>query len=389
MYDLVLNTIDTITPARPWGIDIPNYFWFTGVSVAAFIISSFGNVFGMKSYKPIAGFSLLVAFVLLVAAPLNLIDDLKQPGRISNFFTHGWENFPTSPMKWGVLILVSYFFLLLFNVLIFYREYFVHAYHCTNNKFLKTIFKIASLWRIKLGEAQEQKNHKIGLILSVIGIFFALSVEGYTGYILGATHGVALWHTPLMPILFLASAMVGGTGLLVVILCIFQRFFADFKKIDYDMVDRLMKLLAWFIVIDLTIRFFWLTFAIPFNGEEKYALMRFFKANLTETILIEYILCLLIPMVIGFVSKLRKNLFISLFGAAICSIGVWDFRWNIVIGGQSIGRTTPGLLNYIPDFWGQDSIISALSNWGIFIALLCLVMAIFPWDKEMSKYYKQ
>ena len=101
-----MNTlISSITPNIPWGIDVPNYFWFTGSSAAAFIISSFAHVFGMERYKPIAGFSLLMAFVLLVAAPLNLIDDLKQRGRIFNLFFFGWENFTTSRMKWGVILL--------------------------------------------------------------------------------------------------------------------------------------------------------------------------------------------------------------------------------------------------------------------------------------------
>lgn len=388
MYELILNTINTITPARPWGIDVPNYFWFTGSSAAAFIISSFAHVFGMKQYKPIAGFSLLVAFVLLAAAPLNLIDDLKQPGRILNFFMYGWENFPTSPMKWGVLLLMSYPILILFEALVLYRQYFVQAYQKTSSKFLKRVYKIITLGRMELGEIQDQKDHKIGFILGAIGIPLALSVHGYTGYILGVTHGIALWHTPLMPILFLASAMVSGTGLLIVILPLFQKFFTDFGKIDREMLSRLVNLLSWFIVIDLVIRFFWLTFAIPFNGEEKYSLMRFFGSNLFEIISIEYILCLLIPMLIGFIPKLRKNLFFSIFGAVICAIGVWDFRWNTVIGGETIGRTTPGLLKYTPTLFGQDSIISVLSNWGVFVALLCLVMVLFPWDKEMSRYYK-
>ncbi|PAF54386.1 polysulfide reductase NrfD [Helicobacter sp. 13S00482-2] len=388
MYDMILNTINTITPARPWGIDVPNYFWFTGSSAAAFIISSFAHVFGMKQYKPIAGFALLVAFVLLAAAPLNLIDDLKQPGRIFNFFMYGWENFPTSPMKWGVLLLISYPILILFEALVLYREYFVQSYEKTHSVFLKKIYKIVALGRMQSGIAAEEKDHKIGFILGAIGIPLALSVHGYTGYILGVTHGIALWHTPLMPILFLASAMVSGTGLLIVILPLFQRFFTDFGKVDREMLARLVNLLSWFIVIDLVIRFFWLTFAIPFNGEEKYSLMRFFGANLFEIISIEYVLCLFVPMLIGFIPKLRKNLFLSIFGAIICAIGVWDFRWNTVIGGESIGRTTPGLLNYSPSFFGQDSIVSVLSNWGVFIALLCIIMALFPWDKEMNKYYK-
>lgn len=127
MFDTI-NTLHTITVYRPWGIDIPNYFWFTGSSAAAFILSSFAHVFGKKEYKPIAGFALLLAFVLLAAAPMNLIDDLKQPGRLFNFFLYGWENFTTSPMKWGVLLLLAYPILILFEALILYREFFAKSY---------------------------------------------------------------------------------------------------------------------------------------------------------------------------------------------------------------------------------------------------------------------
>lgn len=389
MFETILHTITTITPERPWGIDVPNYFWFTGSSAAAFIISSFAHVFGMKQYKPIAGFSLLVAFVLLAAAPLNLVDDLKQPGRVINFFMYGWENFPTSPMKWGVLLLMSYPVLIFFEAIVLYREYFVKVYNATNNRFLKIICKAISLGRMGLSQDLQEKDHNIGFILGAVGIPLALCVHGYTGYILGVTHAIALWHTPLMPILFLASAMVSGTGLLIVILPIFQKFFTDFKQVDKKMISRLARLLSWFIVIDLAIRFFWLTFAIPFNGSERYSLMKFFGANLHEIILIEYVICLFVPMLIGFIPALCKRLPVVIFGAIICAVGVWDFRWNTVIGGQTIGRTTPGLLSYEPHLWGQDSIMAVASNWTVFIALLCLIMALFPWDKEMAKYYKR
>lgn len=364
--DFLLNTISTITPDRPWGIDIPNYFWFTGSSAAAFIISSFAHVFGMKAYKPIAGFSLLLAFVLLVAAPLNLIDDLRQPGRILNFFLYGWENFPTSPMKWGGLLLIAYPLLILAEAFVLYRPYF----------------------QKNLTQEQIEKGHKMGYILGVVGIPLALSVHGYTGYILGATFAIPLYHTPIMPILFLASAMVSGTGLLIIILPIVQKFFTDFKKVDGSMVERLALLLSWFIVIDLVIRFFWLTFAITFNNEEKYPLIMFFKANLFEVVVIEYLICLLIPLLIGFIKPLRQNFVIVLIGAILSAVGVWTFRYSTVIGGETIGKTTPFLLQYNPHMFGPDSIFSVISNWGFFIGFLAIIMLIFPWDKEMAKYYK-
>lgn len=365
----LLHTLSTITPDRPWGIDIPNYFWFTGSSAAAFIISSFAHVFGMKEYKPIAGFSLLLAFVLLVAAPMNLIDDLRQPGRVLNFFLYGWENFPTSPMKWGVLLLIAYPLLILAEAMVLYRPYFSSSKGSVRTK------------------EQEEKEHRLGVILGAIGIPLALSVHGYTGYILGAVNAIPLYHTPLMPILFLASAMVSGTGLLIILLPIYQKFFTDFKRIDFYMMTRLARLLAWFIVIDLVIRFFWLTFAITFNDAEKYPLQLFFGEHLAEVVIVEYLICLAIPMLIGFSQKLSRSFWFVIVAGVLSAVGVWLFRWNTVIGGQSLGKTTPFLLEYHPHLFGPDSLMSIVSNWSLLIACIAFILVIFPCDKEMAMHY--
>lgn len=381
-----LWTLWNITPDRPWGIDIPNYFWFTGSSAAAFIISSFAHVFGMKKYKPIAGFSLLLAFVLLAVAPFNLIDDLKQPGRVINFFLYGWENFPTSPMKWGVLLLMAYPLLILAEASILYREHIIRRMETTKSKIMRTIYRLIVLGRIQITEQEREKDHKLGFRLGAAGIPLALSVHGYTGYILGAVHAFPLWHTPIMPILFLASAMVSGTGLLLILLPLAQTFFTSLHKPDGKLIADLSRLLAWFIVIDLVVRFFWLTFAMPFNGSEKYAIYEFFGRQLVEVIILEYVIGLLIPLIIGF-SKLRNNLAAAVGSGFISAAGVWLFRWNTVIGGQSMGKSAAGLLEYHAALTGQDSVGSVLANGSLFIAVLCLVLLFFPWDAEMETYY--
>lgn len=380
--DSINTLISSITIAKPWGIDIPNYFWFTGSSAAAFIISSFAHVFGWKKYKPIAGIALLMAFVLLVAAPLNLIDDLRQPGRILNFFLYGWENFPTSPMKWGVLLLMAYPILIFFEAQALYRPYFVKQ--AQRGSFFSKLFTFGNM---DLSKEALEKDHKKGYILGAIGIPLALAVHGYTGYILGAVHANVMYHTPLMPIIFLASAMVSGTGLLILLIPLFQRFLSERKKVDTDMVATLAKLLSWFIVIDLTTRFLWLTFSLTFGDGEKYALYSYFNLHFQDTLWIDYVLCLFVPLVIGF-TKLRNIPVVVYFGGIVTAIGVWLFRWNTVIGGETIPRTTPGYLRYAPPTFGQDSIISVLSNWGILFVLICIVLLIFPWDEEMEDCYE-
>jgi len=382
-----LTLIASVTLEKPWGIDIPNYFWFTGSSAAAFIISSFAHVFGWKQYKPIAGVSLLMAFVLLVAAPFNLIDDLRQPGRILNFFLYGWEDFPTSPMKWGVLLLMAYPILIFFEAQALYRVYFVkQAQNSTG--LMKMLNTLLAFGNMDTSHRALEKDHKKGYILGAIGIPLALCVHGYTGYILGAVHANVMWHTPLMPIIFLASAMVSGTGLLVILIPLFQRFLSDRKQVDTSMVATLARLLSWFIVADLVMRFIWLTFSLTFANGEKYALYSFYELHFEDTFWIDYVLCLFIPMIIGF-TKLRFHPVIVYFGGIVTAIGVWIFRWNTVIGGQEIPRTTPGFLHYAPPVWGQDSIVAIVSNWGILVALICAVLVVFPWDEEMSDCYKE
>lgn len=382
----IMTTIAAISPARAWGIDVPNYFWFTGSSAAAFIISSFAHVFGFKQFKPIAGFSLLLAFVLLIVAPLNLIDDLKQPGRLVNFFLYGWENFGTSPMKWGVLLLMAYPTLIFFEALILYRAYFVKKIDNAGN-FMQKVYKTLAFGRLGLDKENLEKDHRLGFILGAIGIPLALSVHGYTGYILGVVHANVLWYTPLMPILFLASAMVSGTGLLIVLLPIAQKFFSKAKQVDMDMMKRLATLLSWFIVIDLVIRVLWLSFAMPFGGATREPLYQFFAMHSTMIIYVEYLLCLIVPMMVGF-SKLKNYFWIVVSVGLISAVGVWLFRWNTVIGGQEIPRSMPGFMHYIPEVFGQNSIASVSANWALLIAMLSLIMVIFPWDEEMEDCYK-
>ena len=168
---------------------------------------------------------------------------------------------------------------------------------------------------------------------------------------------------------------------------IFQKFFTEQRKVDKSIIAELAKLLAWFIVIDLVIRVLWLSFAIGFGNDPKNYLFEFFTIHFEMTLYVEYILCLFIPMIIGF-TKLRNNLPLVFITGIVVAIGVWLFRWNTVIGGQTIPRSSPGFLEYTPHLLGQGSITAVLANWMLFIALVCLVTAFFPWDEEMSEHYE-
>lgn len=382
--ETIITTLSAVTADRSWGIDVPNYFWFTGSSSAAFIVANLYLVFGIKKYKPVAGFLLLVALAFLFAAPINLIDDLKQPARIYNFFAYAWSNFPTSPMKWGVVFLMSYFLVLVLQVLFFYKPFLIKQSQTEKSKFFLFTQKLLSF---NAKSVDENKNNKLLKILGLIGIPASLLVDGYTGFLVGILHSNPLWSSPIMPVLFLASAMVSGLAFVIFLLPFFQRHFTQNKVFDKQMVAHLSIMLSWFIVVDLVLRGLWLSFALVFAGEEKLLLQAFFQKHFVSVVYVEYLLCLVIPMIIGF-SKLRFNMLVMAINGIVVTSGVWWFRWSIVIEGQGIPKSVAGFLEYAPSLFGANSITSVASNWLLFGGLMLLFTAIFPWDKQMSDSYE-
>lgn len=67
-----MDSILSFASELEWGPAIPQYFFFTGVSAAAFLISSLTYVFGKRRYEPIAGLALILALTVLLAAPLKI-----------------------------------------------------------------------------------------------------------------------------------------------------------------------------------------------------------------------------------------------------------------------------------------------------------------------------
>src|SRR3972149_2717453 len=201
----------------PLGLPIAIYFYMTGLSAGSFIMSTMAYGFGMKKYKPLGKVGVVLAPVLLVLAPLNLIIDLAQPLRF-------WHLFPylqaTSPITYG--------------------------------SFLLTLYPINC---VVYGFGMYTNRARATKIFGLVGIPLAISVHGYTGFILALGKARALWNTALMPTYFLASAMVSGIALMILVVMVRDRFFMPEKKINRGMVSTLVPMLVIPIVFYLFLAF--------------------------------------------------------------------------------------------------------------------------------------
>lgn len=209
----MIEILYNVQHQETFGILIATYFYLTGISAGAFILSTLAYVFGQTKYRPIGRIAIVLATLVLLLAPIALLIHVGKPLRAWRLF---YDINITSPISWGSFLLTSY------------------PINCIIYGFF--IFK---------------DNPRMTKIFGLIGIPLAISVHGYCGFILGFAKARPLWNTALMPILFLVSAIVSGIALVIFVEFIKERFFSPDKDVKEELLFDLARLMGGFILLDL------------------------------------------------------------------------------------------------------------------------------------------
>jgi len=279
-----------------FGLNIAIYFYLTGLSAGSFILSTLAYSFGMDQYKSIGKVGVVLATVLLVIAPFFLLIHIGMPHRAWHLFVY--LNM-ASPITWGSFLLVLY----PINCIIY--GYFMFKGHI-----------------------------KLTRIFGLIGIPLAISVHGYTGFILAFGKARALWNTAIMPILFLASAIVSGIALMILVCIIKDRFFSKEKKINQELILNLGKLLAWMIVFDLfLVGSDLIVLAISHSDAQAAAHLILSGKFSILFLLVENLLGKILPFILLAVPKFRR-LTTVIIASILVIIGIFFMRYIVVVGGE-------------------------------------------------------
>jgi polysulfide reductase chain C len=170
-------------PESAWGWYIVAYLFLAGAGAGAFISAVACDLLAPDWSKTLARAGSLAAGPLVAIGTSCLVLDLEaglwEPWRqlylVSNLH---------SMISWGVLVLSGFI-----PVALLYAA---------------ALNEITAVGRI----AKRYLFH-----LEVAGAVLAVATAGYTGVLIAVVNGVPFWNTPLMPVLFMASAM--STGLAV------------------------------------------------------------------------------------------------------------------------------------------------------------------------------
>lgn len=228
-----------------WGIWVAAYVFFAGVSAGAFLLSTLPYVFGIKKYEPLGRLSLFTALIALLASVLLILADLGHPlrGMVRMIIA---PNF-SSMMTWVAWLYVIYTFILVSELWFLMR---VDLVRSKNRGGISGLFaKILAFRSRETSPESVSRDRRIVRILGMTGIIVAVFFLGGDGALFAVARAKPFWHTGLLPITFLVSALLSGGALMVCLAPLFVRGGEGFR----EMVGSLAKLVGCILAFELLI----------------------------------------------------------------------------------------------------------------------------------------
>jgi Ni/Fe-hydrogenase subunit HybB-like protein len=366
----------------PWTVLIVVYPYLTGLVAGAFTVSSMYQVFGIQRFKPVAHLALLVSLCCMLIVPMPLLLHLGHPERaLNSMITPHW----TSAFAVFGYAAGFYIVLLILETWFVYRPYIVQQAQ-QGKGLLRRFYQVLSLGSDDLSERALGYDRKWTFALAVIGIPAAHGLHGYIGFVFGSLKAREWWSSDLMPLVFLFSAIISGTALLIVIYVVSCRLRKT--QVDLPCLKGMAYALWGFMMFTLLLEA--VEFAsLVYRGREGIeVIMEYVRGPLLITFFVlQFGVGSLVPLATLSYMIWRGTTGTALVvgvttSAALVLFAVLMMRWNVVVGGQEIAKTAKGLVDYQPTIGGREGLLAAASLIVMPFVLLWAAVRLFPpWNQ--------
>ena len=358
-----------------WSIQIVLYPYMTGLVAGAFVLSSLYHVFNVQKLKEIARFALVFSFALLPVAMMPLMLHLQQPLRGTHVLMT--PHFTSAISAFGI-VFMTYACIVGAEIWFVYRKFFVESVHRLSAKaersafesLLLLIYKVICLGAYDLSAEAQESDHKAVRFLAGLGIPVACFLHGYAGFIFGSVKANALWMTPLMPVIFICSAVVSGIALCIVSYAVFMEvrkwaakrgknyLLPDAvahgrKVVNYDHLRSVQehevtmssKYLLIFMTLALTLEVLDMIFR-GYTAVKSWDALRvvLYEHDFVKIFIYQYGIGNLIPFLLLLLPGVTMRR--AVIASCLVLFGVFMMRWNVVIGGQAFSLTFAGFMEY-------------------------------------------
>ncbi len=288
-----------------WGLPLAIDLFAAGLGAAIFMVAVAANLAGGRRYRRISTTGAIIAPWPVILGVLLLVVDLGRPLRFWEMMlrrSHETLGIESIMFKIGSTMSIGTWLLILFVL----------------GSLLYLVIAILA-FPFKWAE-------KLQKVIGVIGLPIALLVTIYTGVLLSATTN-RVWGSLLLPIIFVASAMVTGIAAIIFILAAIRIAKPD-SKIGSD-IPKLEVINGWTIAFQLLMVILFVIFGI--GSAQMRAVIGSAFGLLWWIGVIG--LGLVLPLVIG-IRGGAKNPPVSLVVSALVLLGGFFLRYVILFGGQ-------------------------------------------------------
>jgi Ni/Fe-hydrogenase subunit HybB-like protein len=369
-----------------WSVLIVLYPFLTGLVAGAFILASLERVFQVQAVKPTYRLALLTALSFLLVAPLPLQLHLGHPERSYEMYVTPHK---TSAMAmFGFVYLWYLMAVLVLEIWLDYRRDIVVLSQSTTG-WKRFIYRIMTLGSTNISEHALAIDDRVGWLVTLVGIPSAFLLHGYVGFIFGSVKANPWWSSPLMPVVFIFSAMVSGIATVMLLYMLLT--WARKQTIDMRCVDTVARYLFYTFILDFSLEMLDLIHRI-YESDESFRSLDFMvhtKLYMSH-IVVQIMLGTVVPIVLlGLTQVLRlgemtrKRVYV--LAGCLTLVGIFAMRWNVVIGGQLFSKSFLGYTTYKMGLVTREGLLVAIVLTVMPLLILwVLVKLLPPWPEKNS-----
>jgi Ni/Fe-hydrogenase subunit HybB-like protein len=369
-----------------WSVLIVLYPFLTGLVAGAFILASLERVFRVQAVKPTYRLALLTALSFLLVAPLPLQLHLGHPER--SFEMYLTPHRSSAMAMFGFVYLWYLMAVLVLEIWLDYRRDIVLLAQSTTG-YKRLIYRLMTLGSSNISDRALQIDDRVGYLITLIGIPSAFLLHGYVGFIFGSVKANPWWSTPLMPVVFIFSAMVSGIA--AVMLLYMLMTWSRGKSIDMRCVDTIARYLFYTFIIDFGLEMLDLVHRI-YEADESFRSLDFmvhtklYMSHIVVQIVlgtVTPIALLALTQVLKLTEMARKRIYV--LAGSLTMIGIFAMRWNVVIGGQLFSKSFLGYTTYKMGLVAREGLLVAIVLTVLPFAILwVLVKLLPPWSDRSA-----
>ena len=362
-----------------WSVLIVLYPFITGLVAGAFILASLERVFRVEAVRPTYRLALLTALSFLLVAPLPLQLHLGHPERSLEMYLTPHRS--SAMAMFGFVYLWYLMAVLLLEIWLDYRRDLVLKSQSTTG-IARLFYRITTFGSHNISERSLRIDDELGYIITVIGIPSAFLLHGYVGFIFGSVKANPWWSSPLMPIVFIFSAMVSGIAAVMLLYMASARLRG--KPIDIRCLDKIAQYLFYTFVIDFSLEMLDLLQRI-YEADESFRSLdfmvhtRLWKSQVIIQILlgtVTPILLLGLTQVTNLTGVVRKRIYAV--AGCLTVIGIFAMRWNVVIGGQLFSKSFLGYTTYKMALTTREGLLTAIVLMLLPFGILWMLVKLLP-----------